>query len=109
MGFFLFFGKIIGNRIFHSELAGYFIAQLSFLCPFLYLNTTLSGIIQGLGKTVPLFVFNILSLLLRLGMIFFTVPSMGIKGYLLGLLFSQILLTFLCLILLFSKKGLHIF
>ena len=107
MGFFLFAGNIIGRRIFHSELAGYFIAQLSFLCPFLYLNTTLSGIIQGLGKTIPLFIFNILSLLLRLGMIFFTVPTIGIKGYLLGLLFSQILLTFLCLIILFSKKSLQ--
>ena len=107
MGFFLLFGNMIGRLIFHSELAGYFIAQLGFLCPFLYLNTTLSGIIQGLGKTIPLFIFNLLSLLLRLGMIFFTVPTIGIKGYLWGLLFSQILLTFLCLIFLFSKKSLQ--
>jgi len=107
MAFFLFFGKSIGNRLFHSQLAGYFIGELSFLCPFLYLNSTLSGILQGLGKVIPLFICNITSLLLRLAMIYFLVPVVGIKGYLWGLLASQIVLTALCILTLIRKKDLR--
>ena len=39
----------MGTELFHSELAGHFIVTLGFICPFLYLDTTLSSILQGLG------------------------------------------------------------
>lgn len=105
MGFFLMLGKTIGIRVFHSELAGYFIGELSFLCPFLYLNSTLSGILQGLGKSTALFLCNSITALLRLCMTWFVVPMIGMKGYLWGLLVSQILLTILYLTILFQKKS----
>jgi len=106
MAFFLFFGKSIGEKVFHSSLAGYFICELSFLCPFLYLNSTLSGILQGLGKTTALFFCNIGSLLVRLTIIYITVPLVGMQGYLWGLLVSQMLLTILCISMLIFKKNL---
>lgn len=90
MLFFLVFGRFLGETLFNSELAGYFIRTLGFLCPFLYLDTTLSGILQGLGKVLPLFFINISSLLLRLGFIQLLVPQIGISGYLYGLLAGQI-------------------
>ena len=46
---FLFLGDWMGTELFHSELAGHFIVTLGFICPFLYLDTTLSSILQGLG------------------------------------------------------------
>ncbi len=107
MAFFLFFGRSIGNVVFESSLAGYFICELSFLCPFLYMNSTLSGILQGLGKATGLFVCNVATLLLRLVIIFVAVPRFGMQGYLWGLLISQISLTFLYLSMLFIKKNLH--
>jgi stage V sporulation protein B len=97
---FLLLGRWMGETLFHSDLAGHFILTLSFLCPFMYLNTTLSSIIQGLGMAGRLFVMNTICLVLRLGFIFFVVPIVGISGYLWGILASQILLTvlfFLCL------------
>jgi len=108
MAFFLFFGRLIGEKIFHSDLAGYFIGVLSFLCPFLYLNSTLSGVLQGLGKATALFFSNITSLILRLVIIYLTVPKFGIEGYLWGLLSSQVLQTFMYLSILFFRKNLHI-
>ena len=93
--------------VFRSNLAGYFICELSFLCPFLYLNSTLSGILQGLGKATGLFVCNVVTLLLRLAIIFAAVPLVGMEGYLWGLLISQIVLTFLYLSMLFFRKNLH--
>jgi len=107
MGIFLFFGRAIGIYAFQSELAGYFISELSFLCPFLYLNSTLSGILQGLGKAGALFFCNITALLIRLLMIYTAVPIFGMQGYLWGVLISQILLTAFCLffIMISFKKS----
>lgn len=97
MAFFLFFGRTIGTYLFESDLAGYFISELSFLCPFLYLNSTLSGILQGLGKATTLFVCNVTTLALRLVILYTAVPVWGMEGYLWGLLLSQITLTALSL------------
>lgn len=88
---FLLFGERLGILLFHSPLAGLFIRALSFMCPFLYLNSTLSAILQGLGKVITLFFINVSSLLVRLAFILFLVPIYGIQGYLWGLLAGQLL------------------
>ena len=94
-------GRLLGNFLFHSELAGHFITTLGFICPFIYMDTTLSSILQGLGKAGSIFLMNILSLLVRLCFIFLTVPTLGITGYLWGLLASQLLQSVLYLSCLF--------
>ena len=91
MGFFLLTGKLLGEGLYRSPLAGHFIRTLSLICPFLYLDTTLSSILQGLGMAGRLFLINVISLLVRLLFILLTVPRLGIQGYLYGLLVSQIL------------------
>jgi len=88
---FLIFGEKLGLLLFHSPLAGLFIRALSFMCPFLYLNGTLSAILQGLGKVIPLFFINVTALLVRLAFILSLVPAFGIRAYLWGLLAGQIL------------------
>ncbi len=91
MGFFLLTGKTLGEGLYKSPLAGHFIRTLSLICPFLYLDTTLSSILQGLGMAGRLFLINVTSLLARLLFILLAVPHLGIQGYLYGLLASQIL------------------
>ena len=91
--FFLLFGKFLGEFIFSNELAGNFITILAWLCPFLYLNTTLSSVLNGLGKTTVTFFNGITGLFIRIGFIAFAVPVFGIYGYLVGLLISQLFLT----------------
>lgn len=95
---FLLFGRLAGRLLFHSELAGSFILTLSFICPFMYIASTLNSILNGLGKTIQTFLFSVISLLLRLLFVFFAIPLYGIKGYLWGMLASQMLQTFLCTI-----------
>lgn len=46
---FLVTGNFLGNFLFNNALAGTFIATLGWLCPFLYLSSTLSSILHGLG------------------------------------------------------------
>lgn len=92
--FFLLFGKFLGEFIFSSSLAGSFITILAWICPFLYLNTTLNSVLNGLGKTNITFFNGIAGLFIRIGFIFFAVPGIGIHGYLFGLLASQLFVTF---------------
>ena len=87
---FVTFGNWMGSTLFDSPLAGHFIRTLGFLCPFLYLDTTLSSILQGLGMAGKIFAMNIICLLIRLAFVFWVVPHFGITGYLWGLLASQI-------------------
>ena len=91
-------GSFVGRVLFDSPLAGHFITTLSFLCPFLYLDTTLSSILQGLGKAGTIFVMNVIALLLRLLFVFKAIPAFGITGYLWGMLAGQIVLSLLYLL-----------
>lgn len=97
---FLLLGDFIGTTFFDSAQAGHFIKTLSFLCPFLYLDMTLSSVLQGLGKAGSIFFINATALLLRLGFVFFAIPKWGIRGYLFGMLVCQILLSILYLLFL---------
>ncbi len=104
MCIFLILGKPVGVFMFKSPLAGHFIITLSFICPFLYLSSTLSSIINGLGKPTIVFIINIISLLIRLSFVFLTIPFAGISGYLWGLLVSQIFTAFAFIIYLGRKR-----
>ena len=100
-GFFFLFlcaGELVGTLLFDSPLAGQLIVMMGFLCPFLYLNTTLTSILHGLGKTGYSFGLSMSSLLLRLLFVFQAIPVYGIKGYLIGMLLGQLLTTVFSLI-----------
>lgn len=96
--FFFLTADLCGKLLFDSTLAGTFIRQLSFLCPFLYLHTTFNSILNGLGKTKRTLFINIFSLMIRLFFILYTIPLYGISGYLYGLLVSEILSSILCVL-----------
>lgn len=88
--FFYIAGPFLGSFLFQSTEAGLFIRSLSFMCPFLYLGSLLTSILNGLNKATHAFFINVLALCIRLICIFLFVPHIGIKGYLWGLPVSQI-------------------
>ena len=90
-GFFMVFGNELGVVIFHNELAGDFLVTLSWLCPFLYLGTALTSIINGMKKTHISFVITAVSLGIRILFLLWAVPVYGMRLYLIGLLVSQLL------------------
>ena len=106
-GLFFCYGPRLGLYLFHSSAAGLFVRILSFICPFLYLDVTLSSILQGLGKTGLCFVNNALGVSLRILMVLFAVPSQGIQGYLWGLLASELLCAALDLTALRRCSEIH--
>lgn len=100
-GAFLLFGREAGLFLFGNQDAGAFIRTLSFICPFLYLTTTLSSILNGLGKTALCFFQNLAGIAIRILFILFLVPKYGLPGYLWGLLASELAITFLSFFLLY--------
>lgn len=90
---FIMYGNDIGMLLFHNETAGSFIVILSWLCPFIYLSTAFTSIINGMGHTQLTFFITVLSLIIKIYFLIALVPVYGIKAYLTGMLLSQILMT----------------
>ncbi len=92
-GLFIIFGKDLGNTVFHNEQAGSYLMILAWLCPFIYLTTTLSSVINGLGKAHVTFTNSIISSVGKIILVALLIPSYGIKGYLISLLIGQFIVT----------------
>ena len=92
-GFFLFFGTPLGISVFHIEEAGTYLMVMSWLCPFLYTATTLSSIINGLGKAHLTFLNSVIGLSFRIILLALIIPKYGIYGYFISVLISQLLIT----------------
>ena len=102
--FFFAASGFISRRIFHTPEAENYILTLAFICPFLYSNTALISVLNGLDLAGKTFLINLFSLAVRICGVFFLIPRFGILGYLWVLLASQIL-TFLCCLFLLIKQG----
>jgi stage V sporulation protein B len=103
IGIFTLFGNALGSGVFHDAQAGQFIRILAWLCPFLYLATTLGSILNGLGHTRTTFLQNTVALTFRLVFVLFGIPRYGIHAYLVGMLASELLLATLHLITLYRQ------
>lgn len=101
---FLLLGSLAGRILFDSTLAGDFMRTLAWICPFMYMNTTLLSILNGLGKANSSFVNNVCGLAVRISGVWFGIGMFGMNGYLWGLLISQLLVSALCI----SELGLYI-
>ena len=91
--FFLLFGNTCAKLFFHNELAGKYLTIMSFLCPFLYLTSTYSSILNGLGKPHMTFMITIICTLIKILALIFLVPKYGMIAYIFAALVSEILLS----------------
>ncbi len=106
---FVLFSNWMGSFLFHSNLAGKYLQTLAWICPFLYLNSTLLSMINGLGKVNITLTINIISLTIRIIGVLFGIPLIGMNGYLWGLLLSHGFTSFFSVSYLFLhlKKIAH--
>lgn len=104
---FFFFGNFIGNLLFHNPTVGIYLKTLSFVCPFLYLNTALTSILNGLDKQGTCLLYNMLSICTRIFFVVVIIPRCGINGYLYGIISSEFIKTFFysCLLLKTSSHA----
>lgn len=106
-GIFCLYGRELGTSVFENPSAGAYIRVLGWLCPFMYLATTLGSILNGLGKTSSTFLQNVCAMCIRLLFVLMGIPRLGIKAYLIGILASEIFLSCWHLITLKKLVNFH--
>lgn len=94
MGFFftsLFigFGYEISDLIYPGQNVGQMMFLLSFTGVFFYLQQTLLGILNGLGKEKDTLKHSMITSVLRLGFVWFGIPRFGISAYIIALVFCN--------------------
>jgi len=82
-GVFIMLANELGEIIYNQNIA-HILILLGVMCPFLYMQTTLSGILNGLGEQVFIFRNALISSAISICFIMFVVPRMGLNGYILG-------------------------
>ena len=102
---FLLCGNFAGVYLFQNHLAGVYIRILSWICPFLFLGSTLGSILHGLGKATWVLFINLTSSLIRILFVVLAIPNLGIKGYLWGVLLSQVLAAGMAYLVLVKSFG----
>lgn len=82
---YILFGKTICTFAFESAEAGTLLQLMGFLCPFIYLSTTLSSVMNAIGYATQNLIYNILGISVRILCIIFFVPHFGIHAYICGM------------------------
>lgn len=86
--FFLLFGKPVCNITFKNNIAGEILSTVGFLCPLLYLASTQSAILNGMGKTYKNLIVSVLTTAIRIIVIANYVPKFGIAAYIFSMVLS---------------------
>ncbi|MCL2372648.1 MAG: oligosaccharide flippase family protein [Defluviitaleaceae bacterium] len=86
---FMFFSHELGLAIYNQPI-GVMLMLLGVMCPFIYMQIVLSGVLNGLGCQMFIFRNSLLSSGISIGFIYVFVPQFGLVGYIFGWLFSLI-------------------
>ncbi|MBQ2753039.1 MAG: polysaccharide biosynthesis protein [Firmicutes bacterium] len=95
---FIFLPKQAAFLLYDQSSLGVFIIKLAPLCPLIYTQIALAGILNGLGKQKVIFTNNILSSVINLLFIEFLMKKIGINAFIAGMFTS---LLSVCIISLF--------
>ena len=80
---------------------------MAIICPFMYLQTTLSGLLNGLGEHTALFFIHIFSSLINILAILYGIPQIGLNAYFISTFVSAFLSVVVQLYLLNRKTAYH--
>lgn len=89
--FYGLFGEFLCTFAFKSRDAGILLRKMGFLCPLIYLSTTLSSVMNGIGLAFPNLLYHIAGITIRILSIVLLVSSVGIPAYIGGMAVSYLL------------------
>lgn len=108
MGFFWCFSKELSNFIYPNTDVSFYIKLLCPLVILMYIDNIVDSILKGLGKQVSVMGVNIIDLVSSITLIYFLLPTHGIKGYIIVLFVSEIVNGLLSLWLLIKHTNFKI-
>lgn len=86
---FMVFPNEIGDMLYRREHIGDILYLLSFTSVFIYLQQTLLGIMNGLGKQGISLRNSMIGYVIRIAFVVYFIPVYGIKGYIIGMIVSS--------------------
>lgn len=95
---FFTYSKEIGNIFYKTDEISFYIKWLAPLIPFMYLESAISGMMQGLNQQKKALKYNIIDSVVRITLILSILPKYGIKGFLAIMYISNITTSMLNMI-----------
>ena len=95
---FFVYSKEIGNVFYKTDEIAFYIKWLAPIIPFMYLESAISGMMQGLNQQRKALKYNVIDSVLRISLILLVLPKYGISGFLLIMYISNITTSMLNLI-----------
>lgn len=90
-GIFIAYPYEIGHIVYSQPEVGALLRFLALICPFIYLQVILSGILNGLNKQLFIFKIGLLSSGINIASIYFLTPRYGIHAFIFGWLIGSII------------------
>lgn len=87
---FICFAYEISDLIYPGQNVGYMLYLLSFTGVFFYLQQTLLGILNGLGKETATLKHSMITSLTRLGFVWLGIPYFGLNAYIIAIIVSNL-------------------
>ncbi len=107
-GVFITFCNQLGLTIYSQTDIGWQLFYLGFLCPFIYYNVVLSGILNGLGEQMLIFKNCLLASVINISIIYFLIPKYGLIAFIVGCFISLVLVNSISLIRLKKRLSFNI-
>lgn len=92
---FIVFPNEIGDMLYRKDHIGEILYLLSFTSIFMYLQQTLLGIMNGLGKQGISLRNSMVGYVIRIAFVIYLIPVYGLKGYIAGMVVSSALVCVL--------------
>lgn len=89
---FFFFCEEISVAVYGTEESARYIRPLCILCPVMILDSLSNGILVGLGEQTRLLLYGLFDSALRLGVVYFVLPSFG-NGAIIAMIFLSNIIT----------------
>lgn len=89
-GLFFTFAYEISEVIYKNTDVGHVIKMLAPIVPFMYLESMITGILQGLNQQMSSLKYIIIDSIVRISLVFFLVPQKGLDGFLYIMIISNI-------------------
>jgi len=86
---FVFFSHELGMAIYNQPI-GLMLQLLGIMCPFIYMQIILSGVLNGLGFQLFIFRNSLISSAITIAFTYFAVPHFGLPAYIFGWLLSLV-------------------
>lgn len=102
------FSHELGLLLYNSAEAGDYIRQLAPLIPIMYVDSSVDGVLKGMGEQVYSMNVNIADALASVIMVWLLLPRMGLQGYVVTIYVTETLNTTLSLSRMLRVSGMKV-